>query len=322
MRTLLIALLLTGCSTRAEPQAPPRWQLVAELDRVALTVHVAAEGDVWVGGGGLGSGPGSLLLHGDGAHFEEISTGRSETLWWIGGSARDDLWAVGERGLALHGDGSRWNVVETGTTATLFGVWARAKDDAWAVGGSPNGAGPNDVLLHWNGTTWSAITPPTKGATYFKVWGGDEIFVVGIGVALRGNGTTWTPIAVPSKTSLFTVAGGSSGVFAVGGGPATLLRLNGAAFESLPLPDTASGILSGVAVASDGSVFVVGERSQRYRRGVDGVFRDDSRELDLPGIDLHATATTRDGALAVGGNYMALTRPGTKARGAILRFAP
>lgn len=321
MKRLFCALLL-GCSSPSEPPSPPHWQVVSELDRVALTVHVAAPGDVWIGGGGLGTGPGALLLHGDGAHLTEVTTGRSETLWWIGGSARDDLWAVGERGLALHGDGTTWTAVDTGTTATLFGVWARSKTDAWAVGGSPNGAGPTDVLLHWDGTRWSPIAPPTKGASFFKVWGGDDVIVVGVGVALRGGGSTWTEIPVPNKTSLFTVAGGSSGIYAVGGGPATLLRLKGTSFESLPLPDTASGILSGVSVAGDGSLFIVGERAQRYRRSVDGTFHDDSQTLELAGIDLHATAATSDGALAVGGNYMALTRPGTKARGVILRYAP
>ena len=316
----LIALLL-GCSPPPTPQPESAtWHLVRELDRVALTVHVAGEGDVWVGGGGLATGPGALLLHGDGTRFDEIDTGRPETVWWIGGSARDDLWAVGERGLAMHGDGARWTSVDTGTTATLFGVFARAKDDAWAVGGSPNGAGPTDVLLHWDGVRWSAIAPPTKGATFFKVWGGDELIVVGLGVALRGDGTTWTELPVPGRTSLFTVAGGASGIFAVGGGPATLLRLGDGGFEPLPLTDTASGILSGVAVAPDGSLFVVGERGQRYRREVGGTLHDDSRDLELPGIDLHATAAARGGAFAVGGNYMALTRPGTKARGVILRY--
>jgi len=321
MRALAIAIVALGCSSQT-PEPEARWQVVSELDRVALTVHVTGDRDVWIGGGGLGTGPGALLLHGDGARFDEIATGRSETIWWIGGSAPDDVWAVGERGLALHGDRNGFVPRDTGTSATLFGVWASARDDAWAVGGSPNGAGANDVLLHWDGRAWNAIAPPTSRATYFKVWGRarDDVYVVGTGVALHFDGSTWNVMSLPTKTSLFTVAGGASGVFAVGGGPPTMLRFEGLTCSTMTLPDTANGILSGVSVARDGTVFVVGERKQRYRI-VDGTTIDDSSTLELSGIDLHGIAAYGGGAIAVGGNYMSLMRPGAIARGSILRFA-
>jgi len=313
MKRAALALLLLGCSSEPKQTPPREWRVIAELDRVALTVHVAAPGDVWIGGGGLGTGPGALVLHGS----AEVDTGRAETIWWISGSAPDDLWFVGERGLALHRVGERFTATDTGTTATLFGVWASARDDAWAVGGSPNGAGPNDVLLHWDGSAWSAITSPTRGASLFKVWGRarDDVYAVGTGVALHYDGKTWSELPMTTKTSLFTVHGDRDATFAVGGGPATLLRMPSC--QTVELPETASGILSGVAVGP--TVFVVGERKQRYRIE-SSVVHDDSSSLTLPGIDLHGVALDGGDAIAVGGNYMALMRPGAKARGVVLRY--
>lgn len=319
MRSALVLCLL-GCATPVEAAPPQTWHVVeGALDRVALTVHVTGD-DVWIGGGGLGTGPGSLLLHGDGARFAEVALGRSETIWWIAGSAPDDLWAVGERGLALHGDGARFVATETGTTLTLYGVWARARDDAWAVGGDPNGATSAQALLHWDGVAWRPSPSPAPDATLFKVWGraGDDVYAVGAGIALHYDGASWREVTLPSRTTLFTVAGGGAGIFAVGGGPPTLLRLGGSSFGPVELPDTANGVLSGVAVSTD-TVFVVGERKQRYRL-IRGTFHDDSPTLELPLVDLHAVAALHDGAIAVGGNYMALMRPGTRARGAIVRF--
>lgn len=312
MRYALAVALLLGCSSRREDPPPPQWRVVVELDRVALTVHVAGDRDVWIGGGGLTTGKGALLLHGDGERFDELPTGRSETIWWISG--KDDLWAVGERGMILRRDGERFVAVESGTTATLYGVWASSRDDAWAVGAK-------ETLLHWDGRTWSASASPVRDATYFKVWGRarDDVYVVGMGVALHFDGSAWKTLSLPLNTSLFTVHGGPSGVFAVGGGPPTLLRVGQESCSDVVLPDTANGILSGVSVASDGTIYLVGERKQRYRiTGATVV--DDSATLELSGIDLHAVAAYGDGAIAVGGNYMALMRPDASARGAILRF--
>ena len=68
------------------------------------------------------------------------------------------------------------------TTATLFGAFAFAPNDVWAVGGSPDGGGPNDVILHYDGTAWTRETlPAPANVALFKVWGPspDDLYVVG-----------------------------------------------------------------------------------------------------------------------------------------------
>src|SRR5262249_1183329 len=157
--TLAIAV---GCApSPGPPVLPHHWFVVrGDLDRVPLSVWGASANDVWIGGGGLAHAGPVLLLHGDGASFVEQASDVQGTIWWIHGTSASDVWAVGEKGLALHWDGSAWTPRPTGTDATLFGVWAAAPDDVWAVGGSPTSPGPSDVLLHYDGVSFTAVAPP------------------------------------------------------------------------------------------------------------------------------------------------------------------
>lgn len=315
-RALCGVLLLAAC-----PSAPRKWTLLGDgLDRVPLCAWGPARGDVWLGGGGVGAGPGALLLHWDGHELAEVATGRAETIWWVHGTSAKDVWAVGERGLALHAAGGAFSPVATGTTATLYGVWAASPTDAWVAGGSPAGNGPNDVLLHWDGAAWSAAQlPDAVGAAYFKVWGRakDDVFVVGQGTALHWDGRAWTRTPVPTKTALFTVHGGGRGVFAIGGPPPVLLSWDGKAWGPVALPPEASSIMSGVFVTDD-AVFLTGERGQRYRW--DGKTFADDTETPPTTADLHAVFMGSDGdGFAVGGNYL---NPVPSLRGTVLRWAP
>jgi hypothetical protein len=73
------------CSPSAEPPPARAWSVVRDdLDLVPLCVFGIAPGDVWIGGGGLKSVNRTLMLHGDGHHFDEIDTPSpsTETIWW------------------------------------------------------------------------------------------------------------------------------------------------------------------------------------------------------------------------------------------------
>ena len=323
---------LCGCPG-ASPVAPaeadaapaPRWTLLRDaLDRIPVCVWGTSPDDVLVGGGSFGAGGGALLMRWDGATLTEVPTGRTESIWWLHGVSSRDFWAVGENGLALHWDGQRFTTVPTGTTATLYGVWAATATDVWAVGGTASGSGPNDVLLHYDGVAWKLVTVPSPAnATFFKVWGrsANDVFVVGQGGALHYDGVTWTREPLPG-ISLFTVHGGARGVYAIGGPPPTLLRRDGAGWSPVRVPEDMSGIMSGVYVDAD-AVHMVGERHQRFRFDGQATFLDDSAAgaESLARVDLHAVwGDGRGGAFAVGGNYMMLGSPGTKPRGAVLRF--
>jgi hypothetical protein len=315
-----------GCSPAPPPPAPTsHWTVVrSDLDRVPLTVWGASPDDVWIGGGGLASAGPVLLMHGDGATFVERPSDVQGTIWWLHGTSSTDVWAVGEKGLALHWDGATWTVRPTGTDANLYGVWAAAPDDVWAVGGSPTSSGPTDILLHYDGVSFAPVAPPRMlGATYFKVWGlssSDVLVVASAGLALHYDGTSWSEVATGSHATIFTVHGTADIVRAIGGAPAVLLRWNGSSFDAETTPPEMSGAMTGIFVDASGTTFMTGERYQRYELDASGRFQNDT---DAPALfgDLHAVwGDGRGNAVAVGGNYVALTSPDVAPKGVVVRY--
>ena len=113
------------------------------------------------------SGPSSPVLHG------------------VVGVASNNVWAVGENeevpGLGIttlieHWNGSAWSLVNSPTPGAyplLNAVVARSATDVTAVGAnapSVNGGVQQGLIMHWNGTAWSADTDPTAG-TYSPLYG-------------------------------------------------------------------------------------------------------------------------------------------------------
>jgi hypothetical protein len=91
------------------------------------------------------------------------------------GSAWNDVWAVGTRGLRLHFDGERWEKRESART-TITGIWGSAKNDVWTVteGGD---------IEHFDGSTWSRIYE--SRLLFSDVWG-------------IGNGEIWMSVTSQS----------------------------------------------------------------------------------------------------------------------------
>lgn len=75
------------------------------------------------------------------------------------------IYHVGDGGLILKQVGTTFTVMDSGTTAPLKGIAGSGPTDIWAVGGSHLSASNTDpirsVLLHFDGATWTATTPPT-----------------------------------------------------------------------------------------------------------------------------------------------------------------
>lgn len=329
---LVLGCLVGGCS---DGPAPPVdawpvtrvWSVLREgLDRVPLCVWGSAPDDVWVGGGGLKSVAKTLLLHGPPEALTEVPLPYGATIWWIHGVGADDAWAVGEHGLALHWDGATWTPTDARTTATLYGVYAAAPGDVWAVGGDPTGHEPDDVLLHFDGIKWAPVAPPSLyGVTYFKVWGSSatDVHVVGqAGRALHYDGASWAEVPSGTDTTIFTVHGAAPDrAFAIGGPPATLLQWDRAgAWQPVAVPPEMSGTMTGVFADASGVVFVTGERGQKFVRDGSGDFHDGTDQEPTP-ADLHAVWGDGAGnAIAVGGNYVALSAPGVVPSGVVLRY--
>ena len=310
--------------------ATPEWTPVVEhLDGALLAMWGTSEHDAWSVGGPLGnSGFESLVMRFDGAAWTRVKPGGTETFWWIHGTSDSDVWLVGEKGRITHWDGTKFEERTSGTTATLFGVWAAAPDDAWAVGGVPDQpSSPNDVVLHWDGTSWKPETLPEQhGAAMFKVWGSskDDVYVVGeLGLVWHRTGGAWKREATGiAKGRLTTVTGCSKNeIFAVGG--RDLLTFDGTTWKrsDVLLENDINGVAcapAGAPAHDWGRAVIVGGGSLKLRLVGDQWVSDFG---SMPFSDLHGAWVDPTGAFwGVGGSFTTTPRAGVSRDGVIARF--
>ncbi len=316
---------LPSCGGGA-PKPTPSWHVVlSNLEPTLLSVWGSAPDDVFAVGGPLGNGTPSAMFHYDGTSWTNLAPGGTETFWWTYGTGAKDVWAVGEQGRITHFDGATLSEqAPRMTTATLYGVWAAAPDDVWAVGGNP-GAGtsaPNDVVLHFDGTSWGAGPGPQPlGRAFFKVWGtaSSNLYIVGeAGTVWHRRGTQWTLESNPpvATGTLLTVNGcGPEEVYAVGN--EDVLRSDGGpAWTRLDVQLTNS--VNGVACATPGNIVIVGSGGLKERL-VDEQWQDDS--ADVPHSDLHGSWADPTGAYwAAGGDFVTCPLPGASRAGVLAYF--
>ncbi|HLU64708.1 MAG TPA: hypothetical protein VKZ63_00440 [Kofleriaceae bacterium] len=173
-----------------------------------LGVWSGAADEVWVVGD-----EGTLLRGPDG--FAPVAAGQgAAVLSGVHGSAADDVWVVGD-GISLRWDGAAWSPAAA-TTPTLHDVSALGPTQAWATGvdaiyrWSPSGwqvdADPDSVDLtgvharsasdvwvvgafellldvdelvyHWNGTSWASLDPPVEGRVHGVYGSPDHVVAV------------------------------------------------------------------------------------------------------------------------------------------------
>lgn len=331
---LLLSAALAGCpgpgpESCAEPEGDAAWQIVADegtLPGAVLSVWGVSPSEVFIAGGPLGNtGSNSLAMKYDCGAWQDLGPGGTETFWWVSGSSAEDVWFVGEKGRIAHYDGTSMSDVASPVTATLWGAFAFAPDDAWAVGGVPDaGVGDdNDIVLHWNGTSWEREELPGAplGASLFKVWGtsGEDLYVVGErGTIWHRTAAGWAfeggdPLLVQSR--LFTVNGcGPDDVFAVGGQSVLHRDSKGWSIVDVALTNQ----VNGVACGPSGSAVIVGFGGLKQRL-VDGAWIN---EFDKePYSDLHAAWADGQGTFwAVGGDFLSPPKAGVVRKGVVARY--
>jgi hypothetical protein len=137
----------------------------------------AAPDDVWIVGGIPGGGKvleNDVVLHWDGQHLVRDDTlpSRGAALLKVWGSGPDDLWVVGEHGALWHRTQARWEDYSM-SSSTLFSVHGCGRDDVYTVGGSQ--------LLHFDGTTWSQVGPPTNASASGVACDAGGVLITGSG---------------------------------------------------------------------------------------------------------------------------------------------
>jgi hypothetical protein len=132
-------------------------------------------------------------------------------------------------------------------------VWGISASDIFAVG-------VIGTIIHYNGSSWSLVTPSPTSYALNAVWGssGAEVFAVGAnGTVVHYNGTKWVAMESETTKKLYNVWGSSgSNVFAVGE-TGTIIHYNGISWskQTSPTPQT----LHAVWGSSGSDVFAVGQ---------------------------------------------------------------
>ncbi|HMA34655.1 MAG TPA: S-layer homology domain-containing protein [Chloroflexia bacterium] len=185
-----------GGRTLTEHWDGTAWSVVASPDPGpdpdgVIAVSAVTSTNVWaVGAYYVGSNQYTLVEHWNGTSWAIVpnpnpapGTG-GNVLFALTALSASNIWAVGtynpgspiDTTLVEHWDGSAWSIVPspndpdpTHPFNVLDGVAAFAPNDIWATGFSaPNGQEQNrrPLALHWDGTTWQAVTTPSvPGAT-------------------------------------------------------------------------------------------------------------------------------------------------------------
>jgi hypothetical protein len=129
----------------------------------------------------------SLILNFDGKQWNVVShphVGTADQFFGVKAISPTDIWAVGTTRdssgkfttLTEHFDGSDWDVISSpnpgSTSDQLHAVTAVSSKSVWAVGFQTGTKGPDaPVILHWNGSQWSSVTPPSAGAFSTQLFG-------------------------------------------------------------------------------------------------------------------------------------------------------
>lgn len=163
------------------------------------------------------AGDDGLILHYDGVAWTEATrltlpgdvlpdnpSADINALWAAPGSA--SLIAVGDTGRIWRQNGQEWTLEYQwqpgGVAVDLHALWGSSDTDIYAVG-------DDFSLLHYDGTSWSAVTtgltrPPINDDTeddFNAVWGSSasDVYAVGDqGTVWHYNGTSWSAVALPA----------------------------------------------------------------------------------------------------------------------------
>jgi len=185
----------------------------------------ASEDVLWAVGGYVypRTGPPTIVRLGPaGGEVVELPAGLPEsgTFFKVWGSAANDVWVVGEKGMVLHFDGVTWTRVATEGEPRLVTVHGQGADDVVAVGGSSAGVivagrsfeavttGPlsplNGVFVEPGGAAWAVgmLGQVLRRASAGAAW--EAVATGGAGGAMRDWHAAW----VDDRGDLW-VAGGN-----------------------------------------------------------------------------------------------------------------
>jgi photosystem II stability/assembly factor-like uncharacterized protein len=238
------------------------WSTVTQTAGSALfDVGMVSATDGWIVGGTDGGG--AVVLRYDGANWQPQNVLAPE-LYALAPVTAGNIWAVGYWGYIAHWDGTDWTTQVGPQQVPLADVAFASAGDGWAVGG-----GPQEIVIHWNGSTWSEVPVSTTNRALSAVSvtpGGDGWAVGPLGQMLRLDAGAWTPLASPAGYDLYGVDMLSeTDGWAVGGWDGgDILRWNGSRWSLYSQTPDYLGTLRAVSMVSATDGWAVGSQAM-YR---------------------------------------------------------
>lgn len=310
----------SGCDGDDAPPQGPGWVDLLEdsdsdtsdLNASILSVNGPSLDNLFFAGGTMEpvEPAAGMALHFDGTRWERLPIETPHSFWWVWVTPEGTAWFAGEAGTIVRWRGGEATFFETAVDGKLYGIWGTSDSNVWAVGGAPL-EGDKDVILHFDGDTWTRVPPPeTFGVQFYKVWGtaANDVFVVGQhGAILHFDGMAWSTMDSGTRAEIFTVHGRApDDVWAVGFElGATILHYDGHAWSSYRDPsgeEVFPSFLNGVFETTNRHVFCVGPGGAKIWIRPDGRHSDET--LEGTPSDLHGVWADAEGhAIGVGGNF-------------------
>src|SRR5579864_928269 len=155
----------------------PSANLGANQSAALTAVACISDSDCWAAGN-LNTGRFQTLIeHWDGGSWSVTPSPsvafQDNILAGIACASSSDCWAVGyyasHQTLVEHWDGTTWTIVPSANVDgasgnLLYGVTCPSSSDCWAVGYyAGTNYGPQTLVEHWDGSSWSIVTSPNLG---------------------------------------------------------------------------------------------------------------------------------------------------------------
>jgi hypothetical protein len=214
----------------------------------------------------------------------------------VWGTSVTNTYAVGSNGTicSYNNNTGSWSKVSglpSGLTATLTSIGGSSANDVWVTG-------TGGVMLHFNGSTWSLVTPvvgtnlfgvtsgsassvamvgsngtllnysgsafalsPQAGLPIYGVWATDtnNIYASSVGTILHYNGSTWTSAYAGATDTFNAIAGASNNEIFTVGSNGDASGFNGSIWSGVAM---GSGSLNGVWVISPTLAYGCGNAGQ------------------------------------------------------------
>ncbi|WNG36400.1 vanadium-dependent haloperoxidase [Archangium violaceum] len=274
---VLLTALLGGCEEPPPPPEPGTWTLVtSERPEALLAVGGRSPEDIYAVGMDRGRGP--AVLHYDGSSWSELATGMRLDLWAVFPFQNGTTMMAGSNATILLHEAGRFTRMRTPGLArqTVYSLWGSGPKDVYAVGSGPSRGG---FVWHYDGSEWREVELPYARLPrtadgdlwpFFKVWGNGkgEVYVVGgQGMVLRSRfGGAFEVLPTGTTDRLVSVSGMGDSVVVVGGRTSgRLLELNASGQFEDRTP-AGSQLFQDVAIAADGTGYVVGAWGQVFHR--------------------------------------------------------